>query len=100
MEDGEMFVWLLGMFGLLSVFSFLTGICLRKISKRMEWMVDEIYEGHSSVNVKLSQILEKVSDINLRVTVVETRLEERSQSINIQPVPQLTQQKRKYVRKK
>lgn len=60
----------------------------------------EIIEKIDKLDLRLDLITEKVSDINVRVMITETRLEERAHTINVPSPRSVTHQKRKYVRKK
>jgi hypothetical protein len=60
----------------------------------------DISDKIDKLDLRLDLITEKVSDINVRVMITETRLEERAHTINVPAPRTITQQKRKYVRKK
>lgn len=82
-----------------SLLLFLTQLRLRSVEKGQDIIMDDIYDfrkalfseleryheenfhSFGDVENKLDQILQRMQDINLRVTVVETRIEERTPEI-------------------
>ena len=108
-----MLILIIAMIGLIFICVGILNASIKRMKKRIEDMHDDMFEANGKINLQLDLITEKVSDINVRVMVAETRLEERSPTLSgnfivpdrpkfreVQLSPNIEYKKRKYVRKK
>lgn len=100
MEDSQMLILIIAMIGMIFMFMGFMNASIKRMKNTVQENHDDVVQTQSKIQLQLDLISEKVSDINVRVMIAETRLEERAPTVNIPSPMQVTHQKRKYVRKK
>lgn len=114
MYSFDILIWILISLSCMSVLIFFLILLFFRLHKFLKISIERLENDHfihakdlcaveekiDKLDLRLDLITEKVSDINVRVMITETRLEERAHTINVPSPRSVTHQKRKYVRKK